>query len=109
MSGLTRAGVSPGVWSRRAWAPGGVRRARSPLRPGNRPGGSPCSVIRLVPARVRQIQNRSEAGEEPAEREDEEPEESCGDPQLTPAERQPGGGADRGKHDEHALEEDGDE
>src|SRR5215470_10497410 len=64
---------------------------------------------RLVPARVRQIQDRAEAGEEPAAREHEEPKESHGDPDLTPAEREPGAGADRRKHDEDALEEDGDE
>src|SRR5207249_10753565 len=72
----------------------------------------PCSIIsgsRESVARVRQVQDRAEAREEPAPREHEEPEESRGDPELTPAERQPGAGADRRKHDEYALEEDGDE
>src|SRR5207244_9473430 len=64
---------------------------------------------RLVRIRVRQIQDRAEAREEPPAREHEEPEESRRDPELAPAERQPGAGADRGEHDEHALEEDRDE
>src|SRR5262245_2645225 len=69
----------------------------------------PCSIIRLVRAGVRQVQDRAEAREEPPAREHEEPEESRRDPELAPAERQPGAGADRGEHDQYALEEDRDE
>src|SRR2546426_3974638 len=64
---------------------------------------------RLVRIRVRQIQDRGEAREEPPAREHEEPEKSPRDPNPAPADRQPAAAPDRGEHAEHAPGEDRDE
>src|SRR5437899_11686691 len=64
---------------------------------------------RLVRIRVRQIQDRPEAREEPPAREHEEPEASRRDPELAPAERQPGAAPGRWGRGEAAVEDDRDE